>query len=299
MQNSTIIPENNIGLVISKHGIELIIEDSNGLHIRCIPRKKLPPIVSGDFVKWEKLSNDQGVVTALNPRTTLLSRPNNNGKVKPIAANISQMLIVCAIKPDYDFSLIDNYLVAAELLKITPILVINKIDLLNSNDFTNLKNKFSCYDKLNYQLYFTSILKSNIMKSFTKGLDKQTSIFVGQSGVGKSSLINFLLPNLNLKTRALNNSINLGKHTTSSTTLYHLPSSGSIIDSPGVREFKLWNINHIEAAWSFPEFRPFINLCKFRDCVHLKEPGCAVKAAIEKNKITERRYQSYKRILSL
>ena len=298
MQNSNIISGNNNGLVISKHGAELVIEISNGQHIRCIPRKKLPTIVCGDSVIWEKPSNSQGVVTGLNSRTTLLSRPNNSGVIKPIAANITQMLIVCAIKPNYDFSLIDNYLVAAELLKITPVLIINKIDLLNEDELKDLRNKFNCYEKLNYQLYFTSIFNSNSMELFVEKLNENTSIFVGQSGVGKSSLINFLLPNLNLKTRALNDSINLGKHTTSSTTLYHLPSSGSIIDSPGVREFKLWRVNQLDAAWSFPEFRPFIDQCKFRDCAHLNEPGCAIKSALENNYITERRYQSYKRILT-
>ncbi len=301
MSNSKVISEKYSGLVIAKHGAELVIENSSGQHFRCIPRKKLKTIVCGDRVTWEKLSdkssNKQGVVTALDSRTTLLSRPNNSGIVKPIAANITQMLIVCAIKPDYDLSLIDNYLVAAELLKITPVLIVNKIDLLSDADFIALKNKFKDYEKLEYQLYYTSTLNSDRMTLFTEQLSKHISIFVGQSGVGKSSLINFLLPDLNLKTRALNDSINLGKHTTSTTTLYHMPVSGSIIDSPGVREFKLWKINHLEAAWSFREFREFIDQCKFRDCKHINEPGCAVKAALDNNQISNRRYSSYTRII--
>lgn len=297
MPDSNIISDSNNGLVISKHGAELIVEDTEGHHFRCIPRKKIPTIVCGDSVVWEKLTNKQGIVTALNSRTTLLSRPNNNGITKPIASNITQMLIVCAIKPDYDLSLVDNYLVVAELLKITPILLVNKIDLINKKELAELQNKFNCYSKLNYQVFFISSFDSNSLKLFTKYLESQISIFVGQSGVGKSSLINFLLPTLKLKTRELNDTINLGKHTTSATTLYHLPSSGSIIDSPGVREFKLWKINSTDAAWSFPEFRIFIDQCKFRNCIHLNEPGCAIKNAIVKNKITERRYQSYKRII--
>ncbi len=301
MQNTKVISEKYAGLVIAKHGAELIIEDSNGNHFRCIPRKKLETIVCGDRVIWEKLSNKstnkQGVVTALDSRTTLLSRPNNSGIVKPIAANITQMLIVCAIKPYYDLSLIDNYLVAAELLKITPVLIINKIDLLSDAEFIELKNKFEHYEKLEYQLYFTSSFNADSMTLFTNKLSNHTSIFVGQSGVGKSSLINFLLPELNLKTRALNDSINLGKHTTSTTTLYHMPTTGSIIDSPGVREFKLWQINHLEAAWSFREFREFIDQCKFRDCKHINEPGCAVKSALDNKQITQRRYASYTRII--
>ncbi|VAW92942.1 Ribosome small subunit biogenesis RbfA-release protein RsgA [hydrothermal vent metagenome] len=286
------------GLVIAKHGAELVIETSNGQHIRCIPRKKLATIVCGDNVIWEKLSNEQGVVTALNSRTTLLSRPNNSGIIKPIAANITQMLIVCAIKPDYDFSLIDNYLVAAELLSITPVIIVNKIDLLDTEKFEIIKNKFNSYAVLGYQLFFTSTVNATSMSEFTEQLNQHTSIFVGQSGVGKSSLINFLLPKLKLKTRALNDSINLGKHTTSTTTLYHLSKSGSIIDSPGVREFKLWDISHTQAAWSFKEFRPYINQCKFRDCKHFNEPQCAVKVALQNNDITNRRYLSYKRIVS-
>ncbi len=298
MQNSKTSSQGNNGLVISKHGAELVIEDATGNHTRCIPRKKLPAIVCGDKVTWEKISNKQGIVTALKDRTTLLSRPNNSGLVKPIAANITQMLIVCAIKPEYDFSLIDNYLVAAELLKITPILIFNKIDLLNNNELNNIKDQFNLYDKLNYQLYFTSKLNANSIVDFTGILTTQTSIFVGQSGVGKSSLINVLLPDLNLKTRALNDSINLGKHTTSATTLYHLPSSGSIIDSPGVREFKLWEIDQIEAAWSFPEFRNLTEKCKFRNCAHLNEPGCAIKNALDNYDINPMRYQSYKKLIT-
>ncbi len=296
MQNTE--TNSNNGLVIAKHGAELIIEDSTGQLIRCIPRKKISTIVCGDSVVWEKISDKQGIVTALNSRTSLLSRPNNNGIIKPIAANITQMLIVCAIKPDYDFALIDNYLVAAELLKITPVIIINKIDLLNDIELKTIKEKFNAYAKLNYQLFYTSTTNPNAMNLFTEQLDQHTSIFVGQSGVGKSSLINFLLPELKLKTRKLNDSINLGKHTTSTSTLYHLSKTGSIIDSPGVREFKLWNIDHIEAAWSFKEFRPYIDQCKFRNCVHLNEPQCAVKKALENNMIINRRYQSYKRIIS-
>jgi len=288
----------NFGLVISKHGAELIIEKGNGEHIRCIPRKKLDTIVCGDHVTWEMVSNNQGVVTELKLRTSLLSRPNNSGIVKPIAANITQMLIVSAIKPDYDFSLIDNYLVAAELLKITPVIILNKIDLLNNDEFEDVKNKFNAYKELGYQLFFTSAIKPTSMALFSDKLKDHISIFVGQSGVGKSSLINFLIPQLNLKTRALNDSINLGKHTTSASTLYHLPSSGSIIDSPGVREFKLWQVKQNQAAWSFPEFRIHIDQCKFRDCKHLNEPKCAVKDALKNNEITERRYQSYLRIIS-
>ncbi len=298
MQNPETNSKNTNGLVIAKHGAELIIENSTGQHIRCIPRKKLATIVCGDSVIWEHLSDNQGIVTALNTRTSLLSRPNNNGILKPIAANITQMLIVCAIKPDYDFLLIDNYLVAAELLKITPVIIINKIDLLNNIELKIIKEKFNSYAELSYQLFYTSTVTPNAMNLFTKQLDQHTSIFVGQSGVGKSSLINFLLPQLKLKTRELNDSINLGKHTTSTSTLYHLSKTGSIIDSPGVREFKLWNIDHIEAAWSFKEFRPYIDQCKFRNCVHINEPHCAVKKALENNTITNRRYQSYKRIIS-
>jgi ribosome biogenesis GTPase len=298
LQNSKSISNKNHGLVISKHGAELLVENTSGQYIRCIPRKKLPAIVCGDSVVWEKISKNQGAVTELNQRTTLLSRPNNSGVVKPIAANINQMLIVCAIKPDYDLSLIDNYLVSAELLKIKPVIIINKIDLISENDLVNLKQTFSIYKNLKYQLLYTSSINSTGMNVFLASLDAQTSIFVGQSGVGKSSLINFLLPNLNLKTKALNESINLGKHTTSATTLYHLPSSGSIIDSPGVREFKLWKINQSEAAWSFPEFRPHMDECKFRNCIHIDEPGCAIKNALEKDEITMKRYLSYKRIIS-
>jgi len=298
LEKINIKSENNTGLVISKHGAELIIEASDGHYIRGIPRKKLPTIVCGDKVDWEIISNNQAVVTALHNRTTLLARPNNSGIIKPIAANITQMLIVCAIKPDYDFSLIDNYLVAAELLEITPILIVNKIDLLNNKELKTLKAKFYSYTQLNYQLYYTSTKNAKDMDLLLDKLKEKTSIFVGQSGVGKSSIINFLLPDLKLKTRELNDAINLGKHTTSTTTLYHLPTTGSIIDSPGVREFKLWEVNKSEAAWSFPEFRPFINQCRFRDCVHQNEPGCAIKEALEKKIITERRYQSYNRIIN-
>lgn len=298
MQNSNITSDTYNGLVISKHGAELVIEYENGQHIRCVPRKKISAIVCGDKVTWERISTNQGVVTALHSRTTLLSRPDNNGVIKPVAANITQMLIVCAIKPEFDFSLIDNYLVSAELLKITPVLVVNKIDLVNKDELKIVADEFEYYQKLNYQLYFVSVLKPKKLQPLIETLAAQTSILVGQSGVGKSSIINVLLPDLNLKTSALHDSINLGKHTTSTTTLYHLPASGSIIDSPGVREFKLWKINLTEAAWSFPEFRPYIDHCKFRNCAHLNEPGCAVKQALDNKAITERRYQSYKRIIN-
>ena len=287
------------GLIISHHGKTLIVENDQGDRLRCSARQNIGQPVCGDQVVWQASNEHEGVITAIQDRKSLLVRPGFADRIKPVAANISLICIVIAPEPAPQEGLIDRYLVAAEYLDIQPIILCNKQDLLDSTAQQAWQTRFSIYKNLGYQLLPTSTKQSHGLNSLQKQLKGNRSIMVGQSGVGKSSLINALIPDLAIRVKVLSEQINQGQHTTSHSELYHLPNDGGdLIDSPGVRDFRLGHLDRDAIEQGFIEFRPFIGKCKFTDCQHTNEPDCAILSAVENQLIQASRFESFQAIVN-
>jgi len=283
--------EAQTGLVITRYGQRLLVESESGKLRQCTGRKNIELSVAGDQVIFQSIGENEGVVTALLKRDNQLSR-----SYKLIAANIDQLWLVVAVEPHYQFELIDRYLVVAENAGLPINIVVNKIEL--SQDFEQIKTDFSMYESAGYSVAYLSVNEQTNIDSFKALLDDKTHIFLGQSGVGKSSLINELIPDLNLRVNEISVKSKLGKHTTTNTTLYHIPSGGDLIDSPGIREFQLDDLTDKEILSGFREFKPFIGQCKFRNCAHINEPKCAIKQAVEIGDIHTKRYQNYLNLIT-
>lgn len=288
------------GLIITHYGTQVVVEATDGDNIgqakRCHFRSNLGSLVTGDHVVWRD-ANPLGVVVAVLPRKSELSRPDPHGDMKTIAANIDRIIIVIAPYPEPHANLIDRYLVAATAIGIEPVILINKIDRVDDAARTKITLLDDTYRDLNYSLLQVSTKTGEGLEELQGYLADFISIFVGQSGVGKSSLVNALLPDSNLRVGALSER-QLGSHTTTNAHLLHLPAGGHLIDSPGIREFGLWHMEADEVLEGFVEFRPFIGHCKFRDCSHNHEPSCAILSAIADGKIKQTRMDSYRYILS-
>ncbi len=289
---------NNDGRIIVHFGKQIIIEDELGELHRCCARRNLPPLVCGDYISWYYPDPKSCIIHALKARSSLLARPDDRGKQKIIAANIDQILIVCSPLPELNENLLDRYLVAATLTGINPVIVLNKTDLLEQRQLANYQTRLAVYQKQGYQLIYTSAHEDLAFNHMSQCLHKKTSILVGQSGVGKSSLLNRLLPDANARIGEVSSATGKGRHTTTTARLHHLPDSAILIDSPGIREFGLWNVNPEQLARGFPEFVTREEQCRFRDCRHRNEPGCAVLEGVKNSEISHSRHASYLRILA-
>jgi ribosome biogenesis GTPase len=203
-----------------------------------------------------------------------------------VAANVQQMLIVIAPKPVITPILLDSYLVAAEALNIKPIIIYNKTDIGIDTSFIEY------YESIDYTVIQTSTINQLGFNTLIEKINDKISVFVGQSGVGKSTLISTILPNEEIKNQSISTHSELGKHTTSNSTLYHLPSGGSIIDSPGIREFGLWHMDKNKIVHGFKEFRPLIGQCKYKNCTHTHEPECALINTVNKGLLSKERLKS-------
>ena len=291
------------GLVVAHYGAQLDVEPVNGSGDirRCHLRANLPPLVTGDNIIWRAVKGDEeaGVVVALDNRRNLLSRPDSKGQLKPVAANIDYIVLVIAPLPTPHANLIDRYLVAAEAIGIEPVILLNKTDLaIDSALKSSLDDMLAVYERIGYKTLKASTLSEAGLASLQGVLDKKTSIFVGQSGVGKSSLVNALLPGTNIRVGALSDVTNKGTHTTTAAKRFNFPTGGSLIDSPGIREFGLWHMQADEVISGFREFRPFLGHCRFRDCQHKTEPGCALQQALADGDILAKRLRSYWQIVN-
>jgi len=286
------------GLVILNHGKKALIEDQAGELWDCDIRQNLGGLVCGDNVIWQPATEEKkGVILAVSPRTNFLARPDFRKQSKPFVANIDQIIIVAAIEPELSLHLLDRYLIILEMVKLQGVIIINKTDLFDKKSLDAIHTQMAVYEKIGYPVLYSSAATDTGIDTLNQHLKNKRSIFVGQSGVGKSSLINRIIPDLNIRVGKLTQA-NHGKHTTSSSTLYHLSGGGDMVDSPGIRDFALWHIDQPTIEAGFREFMPYKGLCRFHNCLHVSEPDCAVKQAVEDGEISEIRLQSYQQMLS-
>nr|WP_086938066.1 small ribosomal subunit biogenesis GTPase RsgA [Thaumasiovibrio occultus] len=290
------------GLVITRFGQHADIEDpATGKIHRCNLRRNISSLVSGDRVVWrpgtEVLQGIAGVVEAVHERKSVLTRPDYYDGVKPVAANVDQMVIVSAILPELSLNIIDRYLVAAETLGIEPLIVLNKVDLLDDANRAAVEEALQTYHRIGYRVVLVSTETDEGMDALQDELCDRINIFVGQSGVGKSSMVNTLIPEVDAEVGDVSENSGLGQHTTTAARLYHFPRGGDLIDSPGVREFGLWHLEKEDVTKAFVEFRDYLGGCKFRDCKHKDDPGCLLRSAVEDGHITATRFDSYHRIV--
>jgi len=292
------------GLVITRFGQHADIEDiTTGIIHRCNLRRGIETLVSGDNVIWrsglESMSGISGVVEAVEIRHSILTRPDYYDGLKPVAANVDQMIIVSSVIPEFSLNMIDRYLIVSELLEIQPLIILNKVDLLDNEQRIQYQEWLNIYERLGYRILMVSRETKEGIEKLERLLRDKVNIFVGQSGVGKSSLVNAILPNLDeeITEGEISKTSGLGQHTTTTAKLYHLPSGGDLIDSPGIREFGLWHLSPEEITYSYVEFKPYLSGCKFRDCKHLDDPGCIIRQAVENGEISNIRFKNYHRIL--
>ena len=275
------------GLVVAAYGKRYGVEVEDGSQISCVTRGKKNDLACGDRVEVKMTDTHEGVVEKLHSRSSLLFR-SNAYKTKTLASNVTQVIIVLATTPSFYEALLNRCLIAAEAAKIKALIVLNKCDLADNTEAMKL---LSIYQNLGYQVQPLSA--KNDIAPLKQWLKNQTSVLVGQSGMGKSTIVNALLPNSAVRTQEVSTVLDSGKHTTTAAHLYHLDSDSDLIDSPGLQEFGLNHLNIEELEHAFIEFRPFLGKCRFNNCKHLHEPDCAVISAVESGKISPVRLAFY------
>ncbi|MEP5764678.1 MAG: small ribosomal subunit biogenesis GTPase RsgA [Halieaceae bacterium] len=284
------------GLVVAHYGSQVLVE-AGGSSSRCHLRANLDSLVTGDRVIWCR-GEPLGVVVARQQRESELLRPDPYGKLKPVAANIDQIIVVIAPLPEPHAHVIDRYLVAAAAVNIAPLILLNKSDLVDAANRDAIEDLLAPYPALGYPVLDASCTNQDGLQALLTALKGKSSVFVGQSGVGKSSLVNALLPEVDIRVGELSETRQEGTHTTTTAQLYHLPDGGDLIDSPGIREFGLWHMEREQVEQGFREFEPLLGRCKFRDCKHQQEPACALLEAAARGEISDRRLQSYRDIIA-
>ncbi len=288
------------GLVVAHFGVQVEVEalggDMQGSTQRAHLRANLDQLVTGDIVAWRP-GPSTGVVVARFDRDSELCRPDSRGELRPVAANIDFIIVVIATEPEPHAYFIDRYLVAAENQGITPVLLLNKLDLVKAENRGAVEKLLATYRSIGYRVVSTSTRQRTGLEPLRQLLAGHTSVFVGQSGVGKSSIINALLPGSDIRVGEISEATGKGRHTTTTARLFHIPGGGELIDSPGIRDFGLWHLDAAGIAYGFREFRPFLGHCKFRDCSHQGDPGCALTGGVNSGAIEEHRYVSFCHLL--
>lgn len=279
------------GTVTAAYGKRYGVELEDGRQISCVTRGKKNDLACGDIVRVKLTDSHEGVVESFNPRSSLLYR-SNAYKTKMLAANVTQVVIVLATQPSFYEALLNRCLIAAEAAGIGAVIVLNKCDLARNDDAIQ---SLKLYQGLGYQVQPLSA-KEDItpLKQWLKG---HTSVLVGQSGMGKSTIVNALLPDLQVRTQEVSTVLDSGKHTTTAAHLYHLDANSHLIDSPGLQEFGLHHLSIEQLEKAFVEFRPFLGKCRFNNCKHLKEPDCALIMAAKSGQIDPQRLAYYQDLL--
>lgn len=285
-------------LVVAHFGTRVEVEllGDDPAPVQCHFRANLGAIVAGDRVVV-RCGATQGVVEAVLPRTSLLSRPDSRGLLKPVAANIDFIVLVITPEPAPSSVLIDRYLVAAELQGIPIRILLNKTDLIGPHNQSMLDELLAMYREIGYPVLASSVKTAHGLDALKQQLDRHVTVFVGQSGVGKSSLVNVLLPGVNAKVGELSAQSRLGRHTTTNARLFHFPSGGNLIDSPGIREFGLWHLEPEQVIDGYRDFTRWRTQCRFRDCRHQREPDCALRAAAERGDVHPQRLKNWDAII--
>ncbi|PID34084.1 MAG: ribosome small subunit-dependent GTPase A, partial [Thiotrichales bacterium] len=261
------------GRVISRFGAELILATESGEQLRATTRRKLEHIACGDYVQWQKKAQGNASVTAILPRTNVLSRPDFRGRLRAVAANIDLLIVVSSWRPEPNREMLDRYLIAASQLPAEALIVMNKADLREEYATPEDEQWLEEYSRIGYPVIHANARTGQGIENIRAALGDKTAIFAGQSGVGKSSLIACLLPEASIRVGSIGET-GEGRHTTTVARLYPL-GEGALIDSPGVRDFALPPLDPAELQFGYPEFAAYHGMCKFNNCTHQHEPGCA------------------------
>lgn len=277
------------GLVVAAHGRQYLVELADGSTRLCFPRGKKSELACGDRVQIGEAGDGRGVVEKVAERTSLLYR-SNEFRQKLIAANVTQIVVVVATEPSFSDELVTRCLIAADSQGIRPLIVLNKCDL--TARLPAARDALAVYRRLGYAVVELSARAGG--EALLPMLRGQTSVLVGQSGMGKSTLLNALVPDANAATREISEALDSGKHTTTHARLYHLDADSGLIDSPGLQSFGLHHLDLATLEAAFPEFRPLLGRCRFRDCRHDREPDCAFTAALARGDIDGRRFACYR-----
>lgn len=278
------------GTVVATHGRQFLVDTGQAI-IECVTRGKKGGVACGDRVRIQSTSPGKGVIEATEPRRNLLYR-SDDFRTKLLAANIDQAAIVVAAVPAFREELLIRCLAACESADIPALILINKADLPETRALTE---QLAAYADLGYSLLQLSALGD--LGELQQRLAGQTTIFVGGSGVGKSTLLNHLIPEARAVTGEISLALDAGRHTTTHTRLYRLPGGGDLLDSPGMQEFGLQHLDPEQLMAAFPEIRTRLGQCRFYNCRHLREPGCAVLDAAENGQISPQRLRVYHSLL--
>ena len=300
------------GLIVSTSRRTFDVRTEAGSVLSCSLKGRLQgmqrPVV-GDHVFVQVIDQEEGVLQEICPRKNTLTRvaEDDGGKSRTIAANVDRLVAILSVKPfPPRWALADRLLALCEREDIQGLIVLNKMDLLSkdSQQYLQLEEEAQVYQKLDIPVLFTSAVSGDGIGELKEAMKGKVNIFSGHSGVGKSSLLNTIFPGWNLAVKEVNPHTSKGRHTTTSARLLRLSLGGEkaedvsyVIDTPGFREFGLGHVDAAELGRYFKEFRPIIGNCRFSDCLHTQEPGCALKIALENEKISNLRYQNYLQIL--
>ena len=301
-----------IGVVVKSTGSWYQVKTQDGNYVQCRIKGKFRlegikhtnPIAVGDQVDYEIETNNEqhtGVITHIHDRKNYIIRKSSNlsKQTHIIASNIDQALLVASlVQPQTSLGFIDRFIMTAEAYHIPTILIFNKADLYEGPLADILDETMSMYRKIGYQCLETSVVNGKNTEQLKLMLKDKTTLVAGHSGVGKSSLLNSISPGLNLKTGDISNFSQKGTHTTTFAEMFELSFGGNIIDTPGIKEFGIVDFNESEISHYFKEMRPYITKCRFNNCKHLNEPGCAVKEAVGNGEIAQERFESYINILT-
>jgi ribosome biogenesis GTPase len=279
------------GVIIAAHGRHYVAQ-AGQQRLHCVTRGKKSDVAVGDTVTLKMTSSDQAVIEGIQERRTLLYR-SDQYKSKLLAANVTRLLIVVATEPAFSDDLISRALVAAESAGVEAHIILNKIDVTASLEKT--RERLALYAGLGYAVHEVSARTApqDAAAKLMPVLQGQSAIFIGQSGMGKSSLINLLVPDADIAVREISAALDTGKHTTTFTRLYAIDETTSVIDSPGFQEFGLHQLTEGMLERAFPEFAPCLGHCRFYNCHHISEPDCAVLAGVKEGRIAPMRHALY------
>lgn len=279
------------GQVVASFGRQFLVETYDQAVMRCVPRGRHSSVACGDHVMIERTSEGEGVIEATNPRSSLFMRAADH-KQKVIAANVTQVAIIVASAPSFSDELVTRALVAAEDQNLKSLIALNKIDMMEEAALA--RERLAPFRQAGYRVLEMSA-KRNVA-TLVEALQGEATLLLGQSGMGKSTIVNTIVPDADAATREISTFLDSGRHTTTHARLYRLGPETSLIDCPGLQEFGLAHLEDQAIEHGFIEFRPYLGHCRFRNCRHAAEPDCAVRAAAEAGKIHPRRFELFQRI---